>query len=202
MIIIFLNLVSSRHVRVYMNKREVKENLIDQDSQNLTTKENFCNFTVQDFYQNWFLGSRYLSTFLNTLESQNCTQFEIECKKQTFALNRFTTLLYSKFCNQSEYENLCINDVRDFTPTDFDEEVFLITLWMPLAKNMSTLQIGKSDLSNECLQVAMYNYNQSANRYFEIVDTYIPFCSAVWCGFDRKTIIQNKISFWTCLPLL
>ena len=163
-----------------------------------TEKWRQCNIIVEDFSKNWHDGSRYLSRFLDNLQSLNCPQFEEVCSKQAFAFTKFTSLMYLKFCNESELMKQCFDAVENILQKQSRMKVS--GLWGEIVNNINFLELNEEELKNPCLQVAMYDQNGTNFQYAEVIDIYVPFCSIVWCGFADVVFQSKRISVWTCMP--
>ena len=159
-----------------------------------------CDQVVKQYYKTW--SSRfYLSSFLEILHRRNCPQFKQECKRRTFNFTDFTSLMYSRFCNRSQMEEQCYDDIRSMvikqnnaietTRRTFDELVLKLDLSI----------LSNEDLMNPCVQVAMYNADpRGRGQYYEVINSKVPFCEAVWCGLDKDIASSKHISDWSCMP--
>ena len=82
----------------------------------------FCNCTYKNFRRRYNVANLKLTSFLKKLKTWNCPQFKEECKNRYFDFNRFTFLVYEKFCNNSNFKRVCskelrtIHDVYDLKP--------------------------------------------------------------------------------------
>ena len=157
-----------------------------------------CNILENNFRIKWYYGYKYLSKFLYNLQSLNCPQFKDQCLKQTFAYNQFTSLMYLKFCNESEFMIKCFNEVE--SALEKQENVTATVSWSELVAKINYLTLNQDEMRKPCLQVAMYDSKEVSRDYVEIVNINIPFCSVVWCGFTKKIFNTSKISLWTCMP--
>ena len=159
-----------------------------------------CDQVVKQYYEAW--SSRfYLSSFLEILQRQNCPQFEQECERRTFNFTDFTSLMYLRFCNQSQMEEQCHDDIWTIatkqnkaiqtTKRTFDE----------LVSKLKINILSNQDLLNPCVQVAMYDTDsRNSGQYHEVINPQIPFCETVWCGFNKNIAIFKHISDWSCMP--
>ena len=68
-----------------------------------------CNKTLQDFKANWMNGKVFLTRLLETLERANCSAFPYECDLRTFSYNRYTELVYDRFCDFERFQDSCSN---------------------------------------------------------------------------------------------
>ena len=162
--------------------------------QNRTEQLLCCNSTVNNFETSWFEGADFLSTYLSTLKALNCPQFEQECQEQTFAVSRFTTLVYLKFCNRSELETACIDDLRRIAR---DSES---SSWEEVTRQLDFAAATDEELRDPCLQIAMLDSaSSSQNSFHEVIDALIPFCAITWCGFNNDVINSRAVSVWTCI---
>ena len=72
-----------------------------------------CNSTYRTFrihYNNRFYQ---LTSFLEKLRAWNCPQFEEECENRYFQFNRFTALVYDRFCNETAFNETCRDELND-----------------------------------------------------------------------------------------
>ena len=169
----------------------------NSSERNRTKELDCCNQTVDNYYLNWDRGSHYLSTYLRTLKTWECPQFEIECEKETFAYTDFTQLLYNAFCKETELEERCFAEVANVVNIQTQNQVS----WVNLTQNLDVLQISDEDLLNPCIQVAMLNTDPTGFGHFhEIINPLAPLCDFVWCGFADDIIETREISMWTCMP--
>ena len=74
----------------------------------------FCNCTYKLFRTNYTTSNLKLTSLLEKLRAWNCLQFEDECKNRRFDSNRFTFLVYEKFCNNSNFEQICSKELKVF----------------------------------------------------------------------------------------
>ena len=66
-----------------------------------------CSMLYQNFLNEWSQGQYRLTVTLDNLKTWNCSQYELECRRQTFAYNRFTKLVYNRFCDLEAFESNC-----------------------------------------------------------------------------------------------
>ena len=163
-----------------------------------TKKWHQCNSIAEDFRMNWYSGTRYLSRFLYNLRSLNCSHFE-ECLEQTFAFTEFTTLMYMKFCNESELMITCNDELQSGLKKQLNTNSSGYRSVVDSKINL--LELNKMELKKLCLQVDKYDPQEVPNQYVEIIEAYVPFCSVVWCGFDKNDFINGISSIWICIPL-
>lgn len=74
---------------------------------------NCCKDAYQTFRSlyNW-LNGHSLAFMLEKLRAWNCTQFWDQCQHRTFQLNRFTSLMYDRFCNYSKFDIECLAEIK------------------------------------------------------------------------------------------
>ena len=167
---------------------------------NSTTELACCETVVQDYYSTRKLYNGYLSTFLATLQTWKCPQFQQECKRPTFNYTDFTSLIYLRFCNRSLMEAKCYDDILSIV-TKQNSEVQTTTIkYSQLVSKLNLLTLSEEDLMKPCVQVAMYDGDAGRpGHYHEIIELFVPFCSFVWCGFDENVFIKKNVAPWTCL---
>ena len=67
----------------------------------------YCNCTYQEFFSRYSKENLKLTSFLEKMKTWNCPQFKDECQNRQFDFNRYTFLVYEKFCNSSNFEKIC-----------------------------------------------------------------------------------------------
>ena len=73
-----------------------------------------CNSTYKRFRRSYLLVNVKLTSLMEKLKAWNCPQFKDECKYRNFDYNRFTFLVYEKFCNNSNFKRICKNEMKTF----------------------------------------------------------------------------------------
>ena len=160
-----------------------------------------CQTVVSDYYTNVASHHRYLSSFLESLQTWNCPQFKQECERRTFNYTDFTSLMYLRFCNRSQMEEQCYDDIYAMVTKQNTTFRATTSAFNELVSNLDLISLNNQDLMNPCVQVAMYDINMGDHGHFhEIIEPVVPFCLFVWCGFDENIFINQKVSTWTCLP--
>ena len=169
---------------------------------NRTTQLECCKTVVHDYYHpNFKPRNRYLTTFLESLQTWNCPQFERECERRTFDYNDFTSLIYLRFCNQSQMEAHCYGDISSIVTKQKNKIPTATSTFNQVVSKLNLDAISDEDLMNPCVQVAMYDSHSGIQgHYHEIIEPHLPFCSFVWCGFDENIFTQKRASLWTCMP--
>ena len=169
---------------------------------NRTTELECCETVVHEYYySNRKPHNRYLSRFLETLQTWECPQFQHECERATFNYTDFTSLIYLRFCNQSLLEAQCFDDVLRIATKQKIVVQSTIRTFSQLVSKFKLITFTEEDLMNPCVQVGMYDSDSGRQgQYHEIIEPFVPFCSFVWCGFDENTFIQKNIAPWTCMP--
>ena len=169
---------------------------------NQTTELECCKSVVYYYYHpNFEPRNRYLTTFLESLQNWNCPQFEQECERRTFDYNDFTSLIYLRFCNRSQMEAQCYDDISSIVTKQNNGIQTKTNTFNHLVSKLILNALSDEDLMNPCVQVAMYNNDSgSQGHYHEIIEPDLPFCSFVWCGFDENIFTKKRASLWTCIP--
>ena len=162
---------------------------------NQTKKLILCNEIINDFYMNWSDGTRYLTTYLRNLQSLNCSQFHDQCSNPTLDFNPFTNLIYLKFCNQTRLKSKCFDEINSVLSKQ--SIIKLTDSWFEIVDKINFSSLNKMDLEKPCLQVAMYDQNQTSNQYVEIIEPFIPFCSIVWFGSNTEALDLHTTSLWS-----
>ena len=167
---------------------------------NRTTELECCEIVIQDYYSKRELHKGYLSTFLASLQTSKCPQFQQECERRTFNYTDFTSLIYLRFCNRSLMEAKCYDDILSIV-TKQNSGVQTTTIkYSQLVSKLNLLTLSEEDLMNPCVQVAMYDSDAGRRgQYHEIIEPFVPFCSFVWCGFDENVFIKKNVAPWTCM---
>ena len=160
-----------------------------------------CENLVSRYYNQWSFGKIYLSSFLEALQTWNCSQFKAQCDAQLFSYTNFTSLLYLRFCNRTDLlEAQCYGDVRSAVEAQTGRTL-AANAWNDAVRNLNEVDLSDEDLLKPCLQVAMYDVNSSGyGHYHEVIEPVVPFCSFVWCGFSESIVEARHISTWTCMP--
>ena len=168
---------------------------------NRSTELECCQTIVSNNYTNVASHDWYLTTFLESLKTWNCPQFEQECKRPTFNYTDFTSLMYLRFCNRSQMEEQCCDDIQAMVTKQNTTSRATASTFDELVSKLDLISLNNQDLMNPCLQVAMYDIDSGSHVHFhEIIEPFVPFCSFVWCGFDENIFINQKVTLWTCLP--
>ena len=103
------------------NFTEAPENIERLNMQNVTVEiggyQN-CNCIYEEFRVRYSTVGLKLTSFLEKLKTRNCSHFQEECKNKSFNFNNFTYLVYEKFCNTSNFINICSEELNTlFTKT-------------------------------------------------------------------------------------
>nr|XP_002123433.1 cannabinoid receptor type 1A [Ciona intestinalis] len=159
--------------------------------------EDCCKYTYANFSRYWASGGLYISRLLESLKGWNCTQFKDECRDRTFSYNRFTKLMYDRFCNHSELVNEC-NEVIGNVFANRSREM---GSWKVLTNELAVTDIPIEQASKPCVQVAFYERDAGGYGHFhEVIQPFLPFCPFIWCGFDERFVLNGKASVWNCMP--
>ena len=168
---------------------------------NRTTELECCEIVVHDYYYTKFEPrNRSLTTFLESLQTWNCPQFQQECERRTFNFTDFTSLMYLRFCNRSQMEAQCYDDILSIVTKQNNAVQTTANRFDQLVSKLNLIALNEDDLANPCVQVAMYN-GDSGNQghYHEIIEPIVPFCWFVWCGFDENLFFKKHVAPWTCM---
>ena len=167
---------------------------------NRTIELQCCTITEKIQFRRWSSGSKYLSTYLEKLQAWKCPQFQSECENPTFNYNKFTSLMYKRFCNQKAVEEQCLDEVRSVVEKQ-TKKTASFAKWNEVLKRLNVYELTDQELLRPCLQIAMYDADSgNFDHFHEVIEPITPFCSFVWCGFDQKIVENRKISSWTCMP--
>ena len=121
---------------------------------NRTIELECCNTVVHDYYYSKREPyNRYLSTFLESLQTWNCPQFQQECERRTFNYTDFTTLMYLRFCNQSQMEAQCHNDILSIVSKPDNKIQNNTSEFNQLVSKLNLITLSEEDLMNPCVQV-------------------------------------------------
>ena len=169
---------------------------------NRTAELKCCDTVVHDYYYSKrkpHIG--YLSTFLESLQTWNCPQFQQECERQTFNYTDFTSLMYMRFCNRSQLEAQCYDDIQSIVMKQNNRNQTTTSKFDQLVSRLNVIALSEEDMMNPCVQVAMYDSDsRSQGHYHEIIEPEVPFCSFVWCGFNENVFARKQVAPWTCMP--
>ena len=72
----------------------------------------YCKCSYKEFGRYYSKAGLKLTSFLENLRVWNCSQFKDECEKRRFVFNRFTFLVYEKFCNNSNFVKICRKELN------------------------------------------------------------------------------------------
>ena len=175
-----------------------------------------CNQTVSNFHLFWSEERLYLTTYLQTLRSWGCPQFEVECRERLFVVNSFTELVFDYFCNYTNvFVPRCYQTVSDVyrsarerqdplpPPTEASGSLndTLEENWQALVKDINTTFLTIEELTGSpCLQVALYEAeDEHTGEYVELIRFRIPSCYPMWCGIDGASLRNHMLSVWSCL---
>ena len=169
---------------------------------NRTTELKCCKAVVHGYYNSKRITNNgYLSTFLESLQTWNCPQFQQECERRTFNFTDFTSLMYMRFCNRSQLERQCYHDILNIVIKQNNGSQITTSKFNQLVSTLSLITLTEEDLMNPCVQVAMYDSNSTIQGHFhEIIEPDVPFCSFVWCGFNENIFTRKHVTPWTCMP--
>ena len=165
--------------------------------ENGTNNIKCCDQVVKQYYETWSLRF-YLSSFLKILQTRKCPQFKQECERRTFDFTDFTSLMYSRFCNQSEMEEQCYDDIENIVTKQNNGIQTPTSTYDELVSKLNLSVLSDQDSMNPCVQIAIDPGNHG--QYFEIINPEVPFCEAVWCGFNKKIATSKHIAAWNCMP--
>ena len=168
---------------------------------NRTTELKCCEIVVKNYYKEWSLQNRYLSTFLDTLLTWKCPQLKEECQRKSFNYTKFSSLMYSRFCDPHKFVDKCHSNLWKILRKQ-NGNVFTNTkTWTETVSRLDLNSFSDQDLLDPCLQVALYDVDSSGHgHYQEIIEPIVAFCSFVWCGFDDRTAQSRQAAAWTCMP--
>ena len=76
-----------------------------------------CEDTYAQFRRSYHNSNLRLTYFLEKLRAWNCSQFEQECEKRHFVFNRFTSLVYDRFCDLKAFEESCKLEMKMWNET-------------------------------------------------------------------------------------
>ena len=103
------------------SNQKLLENTECQNIRNDRTQDGgrqYCNCTYEAFQKLYFSSNLKLTSFLEKLRAWNCPQFKDECQNRYFDFNRFTFLVYEKFCNSSNVAKICDKEMKNFFEDD------------------------------------------------------------------------------------
>lgn len=184
------------------------------------TRENIrvkcCVYVTMQFSKYWTKNEYYLSTYLETLQTWNCSQFQKECVEQQYGFTPFSSMMYMRFCNHTELRRRCWASLSSLhLPGNILElhEIFLSGSvinathvrnpeeWNKMMAATANLHmtVGYDTFKNPCIQVSMYDYS-GYGFYHEIKNMFLPFCGFVWCGISSDALDEDSVSDWSCMP--
>ena len=121
---------------------------------------------VNNYYTNVSSHDRYLSTFLESLQTWNCPQFDQECKRRTFNYTDFTSLMYLRFCNRSQMEERCYDDIQTMMTKQNTTSRATTSTFDEFVSKLDLISLNNQDLMNPCVQVAMYDIDLGGHWSF------------------------------------
>lgn len=93
-----------------------------------------CNCTLTLFRLQLSTQSLKLTSLLEKLKAWNCHQFHEECEKRSFNYNRFTFLVYERFCNLSNFDKICNQEMElSFRNTNGNSILFTLMVYFSKA---------------------------------------------------------------------
>ena len=184
---------------------------------NATEVQQCCQLITIRYRFRWSVGQAYLTTYLQSLRSWGCPQFEEECRDRVYAFTDYSALMYDYYCNYTDFVRKCSNVVNStymrhrlgvvpsaVPKNDFKtnlDDVTLITEWRNIVENLESSYFSIEELTFPCMQVALYEAEQEhIGEYHEIVRSDLPSCGLSWCGIDGPTVRDRDITTWDCLP--
>ena len=175
-----------------------------------------CNQTVVNYTLEWNIGRRYLTSYLQSLYSWKCPQFEDECRERIYEVNEFTGLVYDYFCNYDNLVDKCIDVVNatisdrpngggDLTQGRFENNKTAngtqIVEWRAMLQRLDSNTLSLDKILLPCVQVAFYDAEgEHFGDYHEVIQMTLPSCQPTWCGVDGDTLRSRIITAWTCMP--
>ena len=157
-----------------------------------------CNIAVRRYQNRWSLGRVYLTTYLQSLKSWGCPQFEEQCSARYYAINEFSKLVYDYFCNKTDFISQCYDELSATIMTNNIEKVE--RNWSALINELDSNSLSLSQLSVPCIQVALYEAEEEhLGEYHEVIELKLPSCRPTWCGYDGVTLRSKFISVWNCM---
>jgi len=159
-----------------------------------------CNGTVSWFEFWWSEGQFYLTTYLQSLQSWGCPQFEEQCKLRLFAVNEYTERVYDFFCsNYTDFIERCYDDVNAVIVT-YDASYISNHSWENLISELNSSELSLEQLNVPCVQVALYiAEGEHFGEFHEVIRLNLPSCEPTWCGYDGETLRSRIITVWTCM---
>ena len=175
---------SSNSILISTSVCSVENAFVDFES----AKQICCKDTVHNFKTTWSQYGTYLTVYLETLMTWNCSEFTHECRDRNYVINDFTNLVYLYFCNLKSFNQRCSHVIDQYhnKSTEIDP----------------VKDVDSSEITEPCIQVSLYNatLHDSSIIFNEIVEVIIPFCEFVWCGFDNETMETRQLTAWDCMP--
>ena len=108
-ILISLSIVESQNIsnnhKVYLVQKCVA--VPDLFIQNRTQELHCCQNIINNLYTNWSYQGAYLSRTLATLKAWNCPEFDEVCSNRSLAFTDYSSLVYDRFCNESNLIQRC-----------------------------------------------------------------------------------------------
>ena len=97
-----------------------------------------CENIFKQFRQSYHNSNFQLTNFLEKLRAWNCSQFEKECEQRYFDFNRFTSLVYDRFCDMKAFEKNCKQELEIFDESNYTKRNSGKTRYLQL-KNLCTI---------------------------------------------------------------
>ena len=99
----------------------------------------------------------YLSKFLESLETWNCSQFQQECELRPFNFTEFTSIMYMRFSNRSQMDGQCYHDILRIVMKQNNGIQITTSKCYHLVSRLNMIALSEEYLMNPCVQVAMYD---------------------------------------------
>ena len=122
----------------------------------------YCNCTYKLFRTNYTTSNLKLTSLLEKLRAWNCSQFEDECKNRRFDLNRFTFLVYEKFCNNSNFKQICSEELKIFNGNFYNSTSIKLRMYSKLLY----LNKSKAHIKNAILMLKNNRFRWSFHAVF------------------------------------
>ena len=91
-----------------------------------------CSSLYKEFRRRYENANLRLTNLLEKLRAWNCSQFEEECEQRYFDFNRFTSLVYDRFCDMKAFEKNCksefqtVEEIFGISSQDFSKLILFI----------------------------------------------------------------------------
>jgi len=149
--------------------------------ENFSKNSDLCQELQQQFEQNIYDRSHYLTNYLEILKKLNCSNFQNQCESRLYSITPFAELIYDQICDRDVLIEKCFQTVKNSVKSNK-------STWNTLLPDL--IDLPQLDLKDPCIQVALYDNiiikkGYSFGEFEEVKEFLLPFCEPIFCGVDK-----------------